>query len=273
MHLFRQKLILLLTFLLVNLYSFSQKDSIVYSIDTVYERKEINEIKYDAPIHYTLLGLNNSFGVESYSKTTHYKSDVFSSPEIFWQHSNNKLGIEIAFQFQKHTEHLKGYNNEIPGYLISTHYYDSYDTNNILTRYLFTEVEEIIYYDSTVSDSKFNFIGEHKSFALPIRINYFYNHGYLRFSSSLGIIPTLLYDYTFTKENDIINFPAYSFSNNGEIRLGLSYWIFNKIFFHTNLLFSRSLKPLSNYSKSKSYKTTTALTLGFSYLIWDEIWE
>ena len=269
-------LILVFSFNFILLYSQNTHDTIVIT-DTVKKTKTIIAYDFSHPTHYNVFGFQQASSLFVFREKHHDNSISYMVPEIFCNFSRNTSLFSVSARYAKFTERLEySINHQIitefsKTILDTVSWYREvigFDT----TIYYITKEKQVQDFDTSSVDSIRKFAQNIQSISFPIRYGYYITKGYWRYNFGIGITPTMVINTT-KLDNLFVLQKTNKYNMYVEPTFEVTYWLFDKIFFHSKIAYSHSVKPYKSVEKANVYLSNIYVGIGVSYLFYDKMWE
>ena len=258
------------------MYSQNTQDSIIIS-DTIKKTETIIAYNYSHPTHYNVIGFQNAGSLFVFNNKNHVSSISYFVPEVFCNFSRNTSLFSISARYSQFEERVKYSTNhqivtEFQRTVIDTiSWYQEVIGIDTSIHYI-TKEKQIQDFDTNYVDSIRNIKQNLQCISLPLRYGYYFTKGYWRYNLGLGVIPTILIN-TSNINNNLVLKESNQYNIFLEPTFEVTYWVFDKIFFHSKMAYSQALMPYKSVNRKNVYVSNLYIGIGLSYLFYDKMWE
>lgn len=261
-----------------------QSPDTIYVNDTIYETRSIEKVVYiyHIPQHYLSVGASVYAELPQYSHLDNYSQNASGAGGgISVQYNNGRFIADAGVGLRSNSRRLgRIYQSPHfqPSKYIHTDTLSYYDVtlNSVTTRkYITTQTERdtvLVNY----TDSAVEYRNSYQYLCLPLMAGVQHNFGFLSVDAKLGLVPSVLAhagggntavlsDGTVASEDGRIR----RFGCDAAASLSLRYLLTVKTIVSADVLYYRSIVPLSTNDASLLSRQGVALQIGVSYLLFD----
>lgn len=262
--------------LVSQLYSQSIQDTII-TYDTLKHTKTVIQYDYSHPLYYNVAGVNLSSSFLLFKNENHVNSASYIYPEIFLNFSRNKTLFSISARYLQCDEKIKFSDRysiiqENLKTITDTVSWYMQEVGSDTLYYYITQQKNIKEVDTSFVDSIYTYNQKLHFISIPIRLGYFVTKNYWRFNFGMAITPTCLINATNISSLYLCE-QGVQYNISLEPTFETTYWVSDKLFFHSKIAYSRHLFPFKSGNKEDILLSSLSASLGFSYLFYDKLWE